>query len=246
MPSGSVARNWAVCGIAVSIFCVAVGAAIAGDLRELSIGTRAAEMPPTGYFEHACGSNGGPPLKKISGWADFARCAPDEKGLFEIYVEYDDQDEYGARLIEEFFDHDEFANLATRKYGGTKVAGHPVVLSVLFDREGVVQAIRAVTDPRAPLQFRRNGYLLRVPIKANYGTTGWACDKLPLAPGETPVGEMSIKEHCEKMVGDRRMVLETQLYRRPGQTGVNGAGERADGDFWSSGRWEIWAAKPAK
>ena len=66
--------------------------------------------------------------------------------------------------------------------------------------------------------------------------------KMPLAPGEIPIGEMFIKERCEKPVGARRMVLETHLYRRPGQTGVDAAGMRAEGDFWSSGRWEIWAA----
>jgi hypothetical protein len=240
MRSGGVAFKAAVRAVALLGGCALAGAAWAGDLRSLTVGTKVADMPATGYFELACGSNGGPPLKKIAGWAEFATCPADAQGLYEVYIEYEDQEEFTARLLEELFDRDEYANLALRSYSGTKVAGHPVILSVLFDKSGVAQAIRVVTDPRAPLQYRRTAYLLRVPIRANFGVSGWDCVKMPLAPGEIPIGETFFKERCDKLVGERRMVIETHLYRRPGQTGIDATGTRADGDFWSSGRWEIW------
>ena len=73
--------------------------------------------------------------------------------------------------------------LGLRKYYGTKVAGHPVVLSVLFDEGGIGQAIRIVTDQRADLEYRRNAYLLRVPLMNAFGAEGWACEHPPLADG---------------------------------------------------------------
>lgn len=212
-----------------------------GDLRDLTVGKWASELPTEGYFAFACGSNGGTPLAQLDDWTSFKDCARDRAtGLYEVYVEYDDEGEYLARMLLEVYGEQE-GRLGLRKYYGTKVAGHPVVLSVLFDEAGVAQAIRAVTDQRADLDFRRNAYLLRVPLMNAFGQDGWACVNPPLSNGETPVGEFFVKMRCEKTVNTgRRVVLEANLYRKAGQTGFDRNGNVLKGDFFSQGRWEIW------
>ncbi len=212
-----------------------------GDLRELTVGKHAREFPLEGYYAFACGSNGGTPLEQIDDWTGFGACARDRAtGLHEVYVEYDDEGEYTARMLLELFGEQE-GRLGLRKYYGTKVAGHPVVLSVLFDGRGIAQAIRAVTDQRADLEYRRNAYLLRVPLMNAFGAEGWGCEHPPLASGETAVGAFSVKMRCEKIAPTgRRMIVEAHLYRKPGQTGYDRAGAPLEGDFFSQGRWEIW------
>ena len=61
-------------------------------LHSLKPGATLDQMPHwLDFRSYACGSNGGPPLRKISGWADFALCKPDENGLHEVYFEYDNE-----------------------------------------------------------------------------------------------------------------------------------------------------------
>ena len=60
---------------------------VRGEVRDLRIGMHHSEILPDFYFEHACGSNGGPPLKPVGGFEDFAECAEEDgTGLREIYV----------------------------------------------------------------------------------------------------------------------------------------------------------------
>lgn len=211
-----------------------------GDLRELSVGLKAGELPTEAYFSFACGSDGGTPLNPLDDWTAFKQCNRDRAtGLYEVYYEYDDEGEYLARMLADVYG--EYGRLGLRKYYGTKVAGHPVVLSVLFDDDGTAQAIRVVTDQRAEVDFRRNAYLLRLPVMSTFGNEGWTCENSPLAPGETPLGQFFVKMRCEKVVvNGRRMIVEAHMFRKPGQNGYDRAGEPLDGEFHSLGRWEIW------
>jgi hypothetical protein len=61
--------------------------------------------------------------------------------LREVAARFDDEDEYVAKAL------GELAYAAQRT--GTLVAGRPVVLSALFDDDGILRAIRMVSDPRA-------------------------------------------------------------------------------------------------
>lgn len=213
----------------------------AGDMRDLSVGLPAARLPTEGYFAFACGSNGGTPLEPIDDWSAFRQCAPDRAtGLYEVYYEYDDEGDYTLRMLADVVGDGE--RVGMRQFYGTRVAGHPAVLSVLFDETGVAKAIRVVTDQRADVESRRNAYLLRVAIMNSYGHDGWTCIDIPRAEGETPVGQFSVKARCEKVVGTRRMIVEAHLYRKAGQTGFDRAGDALDGDFFSLGRWEIWGS----
>lgn len=207
-----------------------------GDIRALAVGQTVAEMPEEGYYEFACGSNGGPPLRPIRGWGAFRDCPPDANGLYEVYVEYDSE----ALAITELYRQTFGEAMWLEKYAGTKVAGHPVILSVLFGADDTVHGLRVVTDSRAPLDRRRVAHTLRFRIKGRYSRADWQCADLPLGDGETPVGKRFIKERCETHYDDRRIVLESHFFRKAGQTGVDDQGKFKDGDFESTARWEIW------
>lgn len=208
----------------------------AGDIRSLSVGQTLAEMPTEGYFEFACGSNGGPPLRPIRGWAAFRDCPPDANGLYEVYVEYDSE----ALAITELYRRTFGEAMWLENFAGTNVAGHLVILSVLFGEDETVHGLRVVTDSRAPLDRRRVAHTLQFRVKGRYSRADWQCADLPLTGGETPVGKRYIKERCETEYQGRRIVLEAHFFRKAGQTGVDEQGRFKDGDFESSTRWEIW------
>src|SRR5438876_577449 len=92
-------------------------------------------MPATmsaGSF--ACGSNGGPPRQQLSGFGDFGRCRAEANGLREVYFEYDDEYEYIARARD--------LPREISRWAGTTEAGFPVVVSGLFNDNGVLKGIR--------------------------------------------------------------------------------------------------------
>ena len=162
-----------------------------GEIHGLKLGLKAAEMSTDTFGDLACGSNGGPPRQLIDDWADFRKCRPEASGLYEVSARFDDQQDYVARAIDD--------PLYAQGRVGTRVAGHPVILSVLFDRDGVLRGIRMVSDPRAAPLERRMAHMLRLAIINRYDPDGWNCTDMPPAPGETPVGGgVFIKQRCEK------------------------------------------------
>ncbi|MBL8595960.1 MAG: hypothetical protein JNK01_25000, partial [Devosia sp.] len=223
-----------------------LGAPLSPEFRSLAIGETATTLSTEGYEAFACGSNGGPPLKHIGGWTDYALCAPDERGLHEVYVEFGRR---VGKLAERF--HDQYGEeLWLQRFGGTRLANFPVVLSLLFDEAGVVRGFRAVTDDRAGLEDRGRAYLFRLPVFQRYGSRDWSCTELPKAPGETGVGDMFIKEVCSKDIDGRHVRVETHYFRKPGQTGLDIQGMFEPGQYESSTRWEAFdltldSAKPA-
>ncbi len=224
----------------VAVIAVVLGAGPAlaqaprGDIRDLKLGLNLETMPEEGYYQFACGTNGGPPRKALDGWAGFRTCAPEATGLYEVYVEYDDEWSFLGRM------DPDLRQTWVEKFSGTKVAGHPVILSVLFNGDGVVHGIRAVTDPRVDLDQRRVAYHLRTKIFGRFGRGEWECVDLPPAEGQTDVGGEFIKQHCTKIYrGNRRIVVYTQFFRKPGQTGFDAAGQWEPGQYESSTRLEI-------
>jgi hypothetical protein len=187
-----------------------------GDLRDLSVGMTVADLPAEGYVHLACGNNGGEPGQALADWAAFAQCPAGADGLHEVAFQYDDSLQQWAAVND--------------KWEGTQVAGHPVIASLLIDDQGVVQRIRLVTDPDARLYLKKKAFLLSIRVMGRYGRDGWACTDAEPGKGMSPVGGMFIDRHCEKTFHDRRLVLETRLYRAPGQSGK---------DFTDSARLEI-------
>jgi len=193
---------------------------------------------------YACGSNGGPPLRRLTGWQDYAQCRPDENGLYEVYFEYDDEAEYILRAEND---------PRTVRYVGTTEQNFPVVTSALFDVKGVLRGIRLVTDPRADqrndvlfdlsdLRTRADFFLLGPFVGGQVGIDpAKDCINLPLAAGESDVAGDHIKLDCE--LYDRangvRDLLQTRFYRKAGQYARDPAtGTLTTGQYESSTRLE--------
>src|SRR5258708_18046670 len=173
---------------ALAALCVLCGAVTAeaqpgpdpGEIHGLKLGLKATEMKTDTFGDLAGGSNGGPPRQLINDWADFRKCRPEASGLYEVAARFDDQQDYVARAIDD--------PLYAQGRIGTRVAGHPVILSVLFDRNGILRGIRMLSDPRASITERRMAHMLRLAVINRYAPDGWKCTDFPPAPGESPVG----------------------------------------------------------
>jgi hypothetical protein len=204
-----------------------------GEIHGLKLGLKAAEMSADTFGDFACGSNGGPPRQTIGGWTEFRKCRPEPSGLYEVYAPFDDQQDYVARAIDD--------PMYAQGKVGTRVAGHPVLLSVLFDTDGVLRGIRMVSDPRGSPMERRMAHMLRLAIINRYEPEGWNCTDFPPAPGETPVGGgVFVKQRCEKAMPGKTLTVEARFLRKPGQAGVDSnTGEATQGQFESWTRFEI-------
>jgi hypothetical protein len=202
------------------------------DIWTLKLGTPAAALPNDAFVDYACGSNGGPPQQALTGWSEYQKCPPAPNGLREVYFRYDDELEYWAKAHR--------ARTPIAQYAGTKVLDFPVIISGLFDANGVLGGLRIVTDPQASAQDRKQAYTLTNFFKARYGNDGWDCIDTPPAPGESPVGTLYINRRCTKLVkDDMRGVLETRFLRQPGQAEFSASGKLTVGQFESSTRLEL-------
>ena len=223
-------------GLAGLLLVVPLGAAqerpSRPELWDLKLGI-AVDAMPSGFADHACGSNGGPPGAPLSGWRDFQRCRPDAAGLHEVYFRYDDELEYWAKAN----------NFTTeiRKYSGTKVYGFPVVLSALFDAKGMLVGLRVISDPRDPSRRREEAYALRNFLTGRFGRDGWECIDHPAADGETPVVRTFIKQDCRKAIeGTGTATLHTRYFRKKGQSRFDPHTDReTEGQFESFVRFEL-------
>ncbi|MBV8925649.1 MAG: hypothetical protein JOZ74_09805, partial [Bradyrhizobium sp.] len=100
---------------------------------------------------------------------------------------------------------------------GTIVAGHPVVLTALIDKDGIVTGLKIDTDPKTRLYLRKKAFLFGPQVKARYGSDGWTCTQGELASGEEPVGGVHVKETCTKTMSGRALKIERSLFRNAGQ-----------------------------
>lgn len=207
-----------------------------GEIHGLKLGLKAEAMSTDTFGDLACGSNGGPPRQGIEDWKAFRKCRPEPSGLYEVNVRFDDEQEYIGRAIDD--------PLYAQGRVGTRVAGHPVILSVLFDQAGVLRGIRMVSDPRGSVMERRMAHMLRLAIINRYDPDGWQCTDFPPAPGETPVGGgVFIKQRCEKPSDGRQLAVEAHFLRKPGQSETDAAtGEATSGQFESWTRFELMDA----
>jgi hypothetical protein len=204
-----------------------------GEIHGLKLGLNAKAMTLAGFGELACGSDGGPPRQRLDGWSGFAACRPEANGLHEVYIRFDDEEDYIGRAIDDpLFAHGKI---------GTRVAGHPVILSALFDAGGVLRGLRFVTDPRAAPHERRMAHLFRLAVINRYEPDGWSCTDFPPASGESPVGGVFLKQRCEKASPERQLMVEARFLRKPGQNDVDPiTGETRPGAYESWTRFEIF------
>lgn len=242
-------------GLIAALICCATAASAADDLRratvwDLRLGQPIAVQPaPTEFRAFACGSNGGPPRQRLAGWSDYARCRPEPSGFHEVYFEYDDEYEYIARA------RDLPREIA--RWAGTTEAGFPVIVSALFDDGGRLTAIRLVTDARpdhrvdvtdADLRKRADAHLFGQLMASRFGIElARDCKAAPPADGETPIGDIFVKQRCELTdeKNARRVTIAANFFRKPGQSGVNPQlpTQLTQGQFESSARLEIQAVR---
>ncbi len=167
-----------------------------GDIREFRVGVFVDELPKQGYRRFACGQNGKSPVQRLEGWQDYTTCPTDSEGLHEVAFQYDNDD--AGEAVE-----------------GTGVAGHPVLISLLLNSEGIVDGIRIFTDPEArPYNIRRSYILARI-ARNRFGWQGFECVDLPRKAGEFDLGGVFHKDRCIKDFGDRTIRIEKYFYRVP-------------------------------
>src|SRR5262245_55702409 len=92
------ARAWAAGAAAFAVLISgAAGQAPAkrdhGEVHGLKLGLAAQSMTLAGFGDLACGSNGGPPRQRIEAWTEFGKCRPEDNGLHEVYIRFDDEDD---------------------------------------------------------------------------------------------------------------------------------------------------------
>jgi hypothetical protein len=232
------------------------GAAGAQALRrasvwDLKLGQPISAQPsPNEFRGFACGSNGGPPRQRLTGWSDYARCPAEPGGLHEVYFEYDDEYEYIARARD--------LEREVARWAGTSEANFPVIVSALFDSSGVLRGTRVVTDSRpdhridtsdADLRKRDDAYLFGGRMASRFNIDGKRdCTALPAAEGESAVGGLFVKQSCELAdpAHGRKITLRVNFFRKPGQNAFNPqmATQLTQGQFESSARLEVLDAGP--
>jgi len=237
---------------ALFVLLLTCSAAPAQELRratvwDLKLGQPISAQPSTDeYRGFACGSNGGPPRRRLAGWSEFALCPAEPSGLHEVYFEYDDELEYIARARD--------LDREVARWAGTTENGFPVITSALFDAGGVLKGVRLVTDARpehrietndADLAARTEAYLFGGRMAGRFDIDAKRdCTALEPAEGETPVGDRFVKQACERTDADqhRKVVLRVNYFRKPGQSAFNPQmpTQLTQGQFESSARLEVF------
>lgn len=170
------------------------------DLRDFRVGMPVGDLPSEGYVGLACADD---PASTLHRWDEYRTCPADARGLHPVRFRYDEAVNPRAGVNDQF--------------EGTKVAGHPVLLTLLIGDDGLIDGLTIETDPRGRLYLRKKAFLFADQVKARYGEEGWACSSASPAADEGPVGGVFVKEHCEKTVGRRHLILDRQLLRRSDQ-----------------------------
>jgi hypothetical protein len=162
------------------------------DLRDIRLGMAAAELGESGYVDFACAAD---PKHTLVGWTNWRDCPADASGTRGIRFGYD----------------------PSISRDGTMVAGHPAILTLLIDDSGHVAGLQIETDPKARLYVRKKAFLLGLQARSRYGSDGWACTDGQPGAGDQPVGGVYLRERCTKTISGRSLVVERNLFRRPGQ-----------------------------
>ena len=228
----------------LTIFClwlIPPGFALAGEharrstIWDIHLGDEAAAIPDA-YVNYACGTNGGPPSLRLTSFVDFKKCKPDANGLHEVYFEYDDELEYEARALDD--------KSLIRMYAGTTVFEFPIVASILFDDAGLVRGERMVTDPRQQVsRDRLEFWELANFLHHRFGDDGWVCSDLPPEDGEKAAMTKFLKNRCEKITAEARLILDQRFFQKKGQQFTDPVTGKAQPQAFESGtRFEMYDA----
>ncbi len=201
---------------------------------DLPLGAHAYELPTRGFMEFACGSNGGPPGRRLASWANFSDCRPDaDTGLFEVAYRYDDEMEYRARA--------QALEMQVLAFQFTEAYNIPIVVSALFDADGFYVGYRMATDPRVPVETRELGATLGGHLSGRFGEVPWSCTDLERLPRESEFQGTYVKRRCSKPVeiGGQPvdLVYEVHNLRRAGQFTIDPRDNMATAGQFESTTW---------
>jgi hypothetical protein len=172
--------------------CGAAAAPEGADLRDIRVGMRVDEIAPDGYADLIC--RDGPP-RKLSGWGEWGACPADAAGRHAIGFSY--------------------AEGTTRN--GTRVGGHPALLTLLVGGDARVAGLVIETDDGVPLYLRKKGHLLGMQARSHWGDEGWTCREDKAQGDETPLGDTFVKEECRKSLPDRTVTVRRELFHHAGR-----------------------------
>ena len=175
-------------------------AAVENDLREFRIGMSVDELPRAGYLGLACADN---PERKLGDWQDYRKCQAQTAGWQAVRFQYDEAANPLAKV--------------NGLYEGTKVGGHPVLLTALIGDDSRLKGMVIETDPDARLYLRKKAFLFGEQVKARYGDAGWNCVSQPPSADQLPIGNLFINEHCGKATPTRQLSLDRTFFRPAGQ-----------------------------
>ncbi len=185
---------------ALPVSAATTPAAQDNDLREFRVGMNVNEMPLAGYLGFICAGSAG---HKLENWQDYRQCPAEGSGWHAVRFQYDEAANPLAKV--------------NGLYEGTKVGGHPVLLTVLIGDDSRLKGVVIETDPAARLYLRKKAFLFGEQVKARYGDAGWNCVSQEPAADQEPVGGLFINEHCDKVTPTRRLTLDRSLFRAAGQ-----------------------------
>jgi hypothetical protein len=162
------------------------------DVRDLLVGMPIRAIPNAGYVDLFCADDAS---RKLSSWSASRECPLGADGM---------------RAVRFRFDPD-------TSQDGTSIAGHPVILTALFDHSATLAGLQIDTDPEARLHMRKKAFLLGEQAKSRYGSEGWMCTQRQPEVDEHPIGGVYIRESCRKTLQGRVLVVERDLFRRSDQ-----------------------------
>lgn len=172
------------------------------EIRDIALGMHVTELPAGRYKDFTCVD----PDKALETLNDFEECPVDNLNLYEVRLKYDTSDNEWEAVNDRF--------------KGTRISGHPVILSILVDNKGAIQGIRAYTDPDASPFTKKQAYLLSDNIKRHYGNTDWKCvEKPPGESGNKPISSIYIDRMCNKIIDGKRIRIGAKVYRALNQKG---------------------------
>ena len=160
------------------------------DLRGVTIGMSAQDLPAFGYRNLSCAGAAPQPLEDWSAWKS---CPAGPDGLRRVHVDYDQPGQ-----------------------DATMVAGHPVDLSLFFDDSGRLVRIEIKTLDQTSLYMRKKAYLLARQALEHYGDDGWSCRDTKPGVGEEAIGTLYVNETCSKASGTRSIDVSSRFFHKAG------------------------------
>ncbi len=218
----------------IAALLLAAGPAGAADtIWDLQLGEPATEQP-SGFVDHACGGNGGPPTTPLGGFADFATCAAEPDGLHEVYFRYAEESD----VLREAWQRWPLARLE-----GTRVYGFRAMVSALFDGSGILAGLRILADPRGvPAGERNDQWRLAAVLQQHFADATWTCEEAALRARESAAASFSVKRSCTGTAAGRDLSLAQEYFHKAGQGFVDEFGKVQDSYFVSNSRFEIRTA----